>query len=228
MPRVAIFGLGQFGRALAEALTNQGAEVLAFDTNPELVEDIKDRVAMAVTLDSTDEQALRAVGLEQVQVAIVAMGTNVEANILTSALLKQLGVPRVLARGTTPTQERILQAIGVNKVINVEREMGEAVASTLAIGDVHRYLTLAAGHSLVEVDVPPHLVGKSIEETQLRQRYGVNIVAVKRRTPDIDERGRRILREEISIVPKPSDALEEGDSLVLAGKNSDIQALLRG
>jgi len=228
MPRVAVFGLGQFGRALANALTNQGAEVLAFDTNPELVEDIKDRVAMAVALDSTDEQALRAVGLEQVQVGIVSIGENVEANVLTAALLKQLGVPRVFARGTSPVHERILQAIGVNKVINVEREMGEAIAATLAIGDVHRFLNLAAGHSLVEMDVPPHLVGKSIEEAQLRQRHNVNVVAVKKRIPDIDERGRRILREEISVVPKPSDAFEEGDLLVVAGANDDIQALLRG
>jgi len=228
MPRVAVFGLGQFGRTLAEALTNQGAEVMAFDTSAERVEDIKDRVAMAVELDSTDERALRAVGLDQVQLAIVTMGTNIEANILTSALLKQLGVPRIFARASTAIQERILKAIGVNKIINIEREMGEAIATTLAIGDVHRFFTLATGHSLVEVDVPPYLVGKTIEEMQLRQRHNVNVVAVKKRAPDVDERGRRTLREEISVVPKPNEAFEEGDLLILAGENADIQALLKG
>ncbi|HPD14185.1 MAG TPA: TrkA family potassium uptake protein [Planctomycetota bacterium] len=228
MPRVAVFGLGQFGRTLAEALTNQGAEVMAFDTSAERVEDIKDQVAMAVELDSTDERALRAVGLDQVQLAIVTMGTNIEANILTSALLKQLGVPRIFARASTAIQERILRAIGVNKIINIEREMGEAIATTLAIGDVHRFFTLATGHSLVEVDVPPYLVGKTIEEMQLRQRHNVNVVAVKKRAPDVDERGRRTLREEISVVPKPNEAFEEGDLLILAGENADIQALLKG
>ena len=182
---------------------------------------------MAVQLDSTDERALRAVGLEQVQTAIVAMGTNIEANILTAALLKQLGVPRVLARATTPIQERILRAIGVNKTLNIEREMGETIATTLAIGEVHRFFTLAPGHSLVEIDVPPHLVGKTIEDAQLRQRHNINIVAVKKMRPDVDERGRRTLREEVRIVPKPSDPFEEGDLLIVAGENDDIQALLR-
>jgi len=228
MPRVAVFGLGQFGTSLAEALTSQGAEVLAFDADPERVEELKDQVAMAVELDSTDERALRAVGLEQVQVAVVAMGSNVEANILTAALLKQLGIPRILARANTPIQERILRAIGVNKIINIEREMGESIATTIAIGDAHRFFTLATGHSLVEVDVPQHLVGKTIEELQLRQRHNVNVVAVKKRIPDVDERGRRTLREEISVVPKPSHAFEEGELLILAGDNRDIQALLRG
>lgn len=226
MPRIAIFGLGQFGTTLAEVLTNQGAEVLAFDTDPERVEAVKDRVAMAVQLDSTDERALRAVGLDQVQTAVVAMGTNIEANILTAALLKQLGVPRVLARATTPIQERILRAIGVNKTINIEREMGETIATTLAIGEVHRFFTLAPGHSLVEIDVPPRLVGKTIEGAQLRQRHNINIVAIKKMRPDVDERGRRTLREEVRIVPKPSDTFEEGDLLILAGENDDIQALL--
>ena len=228
MPRVAVFGLGQFGTTLAEALTAQGAEVLAFDTDPERVEAIKERVAMAVQIDSTDERTLRAVGLEQVQVAIVAMGTNIEANILTAALLKQLGVPRILARASTPIQERILRALGVNTIINIEREMGESIATTLAIGDVHRFFTLATGHSLVEIDVPARLVGKSVEDAQLRQRHTVNIVAIKKRRPDVDERGRRVLREDITLVPKPSDTFEEGDLLILAGENDDIQALLRG
>jgi trk system potassium uptake protein TrkA len=228
MPRVAIFGLGQFGTSIAEALTNQGAEVMAFDTDPERVEAIKDRVAMAVVLDSTDERALRAVGLDQVQVAVVTMGEDIEANILTSALLKQLGIPRILARATTPTQERILRAVGVNKTINLDREMGEAVAATLAAGDVHRFFTLATGHSLVEIDVPEALLGRTVEQAQLRQRYSVNIIAIKRRKPDVDDRGRRTFREKIDLVPKPTDTFNEGDVLILAGENEHIQALLKG
>ncbi len=97
MPQIAVFGLGQFGRAIAESLTRKGVEVMAVDANEEAVDDVKDLVALAVTLDSTDERALRAVGLEQVQTAIVTMGTSTLASILTSALLKALGVPRVIA-----------------------------------------------------------------------------------------------------------------------------------
>jgi trk system potassium uptake protein TrkA len=223
-----VFGLGQFGTTIAEALANQGIEVYAFDMKRENIEDIKDRVSVAVVLDSTDERALRAVGLEQVQVAIVAMGTNIEANILTTALLKQLGVPRILARATSPLQERILRAVGANKIINIEREMGETVAATLAVGDVHRFFTLATGHSLVEIDVPESLAGKTVEQAQLRQRYSINIVAIKKRVPDVDERGRRTFTEEVNLVPRPADLLNEGDVLILAGENEHIQALLKG
>jgi trk system potassium uptake protein TrkA len=228
MPRVAVFGLGQLGTSIAEALSNQGAEVLAFDSDRERVEAVKERVAVAVVLDSTDERALRAVGLEQVQVAVVTMGTNIESNILTCALLKQLGVPRVMARATTAVQERILRAIGVSKIINVEREMGETIAATLAVGDVHRFFTLATGHSLIEIDTPEALVGRTIEQAQLRQRFNVNIVAIKKRVPDVDERGRRAFREEVNLVPKPSDTFNEGDRLILAGENENIQAVLKG
>ena len=228
MPRVAVFGLGQFGTSLAEALTSKGVEVIAFDNKPELVEDIKDRVSVAVVLDSMDERALRAVGIEQVREAVVTMGTSIEANILTSALLKKLGVPRVISRANNPLQESILRAIGVDKVINVERAMGETIAASLAVGDVHRFFTLATGHSLVEVDVPKSLQGKTIEGARIRQQFNINVVGIKKRVPDVDERGRRTFREKISLVPKPDDTLDEGDVLILAGEDDDIQALLKG
>ena len=228
MPRIAVFGLGQFGTAIAEALTDRGVEVMAFDSKQERVDEIKDRVSVAVVLDSTDERALRALGLDQVRVAVVTMGTNIEANILTSALLKQLGIPRVYARASTPLQEQILRAIRVDKIVNVERDMGEALAATLSVGEVHRFFTLATGHSLVEIDVPHGLIGKTIAQAELRQRHNVNIVAIKKQVPDVDDRGRRTFREEIILVPKPSDTFEEGDVLILAGEDDDIQALVRG
>jgi trk system potassium uptake protein TrkA len=228
MPRIAVFGLGQFGTSIAEALTRKGVEVIAFDVDAQRVEDVKDRVTVSVVLDSTDERALRAVGLDQVHVAVVTMGTNIEANILTSALLKQLGVPRVMARANTALQEGILRAVGVDKVINVEQGMGEAIAASLAVGDVHRFFTLATGHSLVEIDVPRNLYGKTLAEAELRQRYNINIVAIKNRIPDVDDRGRRTFREEIQLVPKPSDILKEGDVLIVAGEDDDIQALVKG
>ena len=227
MPQIAVFGLGQFGRAIAEGLTSRGVEVMAVDIQEEFVNAVKDVVAVPVTLDSTDERALQAVGLEQIHTAVVTMGTNILASILTSAVLKQMGIPRVYARATTPLHERILRAVGVNRIVNVERDMGEALATSLAVGDVHQIFTLATGHSLVEIDLPESLVGKTIEEAQLRQRHNVNIVAVKRKTPHVDERGRRILREQIDLVPKPSDTLDEDAILILAGEDDDIQALLK-
>jgi trk system potassium uptake protein len=228
MAQIAVFGLGQFGRAIAEGLARRGVEVMAVDESEERVNDVKDFVALAVALDSTDERALRAVGLEQVQTALVTMGTNTLASILTSALLKNMGVPRVIARSTTALHERILRAVGVERVINVERDMGETLATSLAVGDVHRFFTLSTGHSLVEIDTPESLIGKTIEEARLQERHNIHIVAIKRRRPDVDQRGRRTFRETIDLAPPPTDTLEEGDILILAGQDDDIQSLVRG
>ncbi len=118
--------------------------------------------------------------------------------------------------------------MGVDRVVNVERDMGESLATSLAVGDVHRFFTLATGHSLVEIDTPEALVGKTIAEAQLRQEHNVNIVGIKRRVPDVDDRGRRTFRETIDLVPKPTDTLDEGDILILAGEDDDIQALVKG
>lgn len=225
--QIAVIGLGALGAALARGLSERGAEVIAIDIQKEPVEDLRDLVAVAVTLDATDERALRSLGIENVDTAVVSIGTNVQANLLTATLLKTMGVHHVFARATNRTQERILQAVGVNHVINVEGEMGRMLADRIASPHIELRVPLASGHSVAELKAPGAFTGKTLRELALRRKYGVNLVAIKRRRPEVDEAGRRGFKETVNDIPGADDSLERGDVIVVVGPNDMIDKLPR-
>jgi trk/ktr system potassium uptake protein len=175
----AVIGLGRFGFKLATTLAEKGAEVIAIDSNRALVDEIKDLVSQAVCLDSTDEKALRAVGVQDVDAAVVAIGVNIEASILTTALLRRLGVSRVIGRAMTKLQGQILQEVGAKKVVYLEDQMGEQVAHSLIAPHVRERITLGTGHSLVELMPRKAFIGRTLAEIDFRAKYGVNIIATE-------------------------------------------------
>ena len=223
--QVAVIGLGALGASLARALASRGVEVMAIDSNPDTIQDIKDEVAVAMCLDSTDEKALREALSDDIDAAVVCIGTNVQANLLAVALLKKLGVRSIYARSTTPLQERILHAMGVSNVVNVEEQMGIMLADNLASPHIEAVTPLASGHSIAQMRAPASWVGRSLRQVDVRRRFRVNIVAVKRLVPDVDDQGERFMRAEVNDVPKPEDTFQEGDLLVVVGSNEDIRAL---
>jgi len=223
MRNIAVIGLGGFGSSVARELTEKGVEVLAIDRDRELVEAIKDSVAHAVTLNSTDENALQAVGIKNVDVAVVCIGEDIEANLLTTILLKKMGVHRIWTRALSPLQQEILKMLEVDNVINLEKEMGSFVATSLAASNITRYIPLAKGHSIVEVQVPSEFVGKTLRELDPRNKFSVNVVAIKKMIPAINEQGERILEESIEDVPKPDDILLETDRLLIVGSNKNVE-----
>jgi len=214
MARVAILGLGQFGRTLAEALSRAGFEVIAVDENLERVEALSASVGLAVRMDSTDPAALHAQGIDKVDVAVVCMGTNFEANTLTTLLLRQMEVPRIIARATTPERGRILSLIGATEVVSPEEETARAVARRLAQPNILDYIAVGPNHSVVEMKAPKAFWGKTLAELDLRKRYRVNIIAIKREVGPLP-------------FPGPEDAVLEGDTLVAAGARKDLAALDR-
>lgn len=221
----AVIGIGRFGFKLATTLAEKGAEVIAIDSDRELVEEIKDLVSQAVCLDSTDEKALRAVGVQEVDAAVVAIGLNIEASILTTAILKRLGVSRIIARAMTKLQGQILQEVGAKKVVYLEDQMGEQVARTLIAPHVREHITLGTGHSLVELVPRKEFIGRTIAEVDFRARYGVNIIAIEKRIPRVSERGESTYEVKIDDLPSPNYRIEEGDVLVVVGSNEKIQEL---
>ncbi|MFA7257132.1 MAG: TrkA family potassium uptake protein [Kiritimatiellales bacterium] len=223
MRNIAVIGLGGFGSSVARELTEKGVEVLAIDRDREPVEAIKDSVAHAATLNSTDENALRAVGIKNVDVAVVCIGEDIEANLLTTILLKKIGVHRIWTRALGPLQQEILKMLEVDNVINLEKEMGSFVATSLASAGITRYIPLAKGHSIVEVQVPAEFIGKTLRVLDPRNKFGVNIVAIKKMVPAINEQGERTLEESIEDVPKPDDILEETDRLLIVGSNKNVE-----
>jgi trk system potassium uptake protein len=223
MRNIAVIGLGKFGSSLARELSEKGVEVLAIDRNRESVEAVKDSVTHAATLSSTDEEALRAVGIQNVDVAVVCIGEDIEANLLTTILLKKMGVHRIWTRALSPLQQEIIKMLEIDNIINLEQEMGRIVASSLASTNITRHIPLAKGHSIVEVQVPEEFIGKTLRTLDARNQFGINIVAIKKMIPGINDQGERMMEEFIEDVPKPDDILEETDRLLVVGSDKNVE-----
>jgi trk system potassium uptake protein TrkA len=222
----AVIGLGRFGFKLATTLAEKGAEVIAIDCDRALVDEIKDLVSQAICLDSTDEKALRAVGVQDVDAAVVAIGVNIEASILTTAILRRLGVSKIIGRAMTKLQGQILQEVGAKKVVYLEDQMGEEVARSLIAPQVREHITLGTGHSLVELVPRKAFIGHTIAEIDFRAKYGVNIIAIEKRIPRVTERGESTYEVKVNDLPSPNDRIEEGDILVVVGSNEKIEDLM--
>ena len=222
---VAVIGLGTFGAKTAVRLYEKGAEVVAIDSNNELVEKIKDRVTHAVNLDVTDERSLRSINISDVDVAIVAIGDNIEMSILAVAMLRKLGVGRVIARATGGLQEHVLKEIGASEIVKVEEDMGEIIASKIVAPHVLQRYNFSAGYSLVELRLGKNFEGKTLVESQIRQNYHLNIVALQKRIPYITEDGKSAFKVQINHSPLPMDTIEADDVVVLVGKEENFNKL---
>lgn len=223
MRNIAVIGLGRFGSAVAKALAEKGVQVLALDREREPVDAIKEYVAHAAALNCTDEEALRAVGILNMDVAVVCIGKDIEANLLTTILLRKMGVHRIWTRALSLLQQEMLTMLDVDKVINLEQEMGGIVAASLVSANISRHIPLADGHSIVDAQIPRALVGKSLRAVDPRHTYGVNVVAVIRKTPAINESGERYFEETLEDVPDPDLPLEEDDRLLIVGSDKNVE-----
>ncbi|MCK5073965.1 MAG: TrkA family potassium uptake protein [Bacteriovoracaceae bacterium] len=222
---VAVIGLGTFGEKTAVSLFKKGAEVIAIDKDEILVEKIKDRVTHAIALDVTDERALRSQNISDVDVAIVAIGDNREKSIMAVAMLRKLGVGRVVARATDPLHEHVLEEIGASETIKVEEEMGEIIASKIVAPHVLQRYNFAAGYSIVEIKMGKRYAGKTLVESKIRQNYNLSIVALQKRVPFITEDGKSSYRIEINDCPMPMDVIEQDDIVVLVGSEKNFNKL---
>ncbi len=176
---VLVVGLGRFGGAVAETLAQQGREVLAVERDPLLVQEWSGRLTHVVEADATSEEVLRQLGIDEFQQAVVAIGTGVEASVLTVGALADLGVPDIWAKALTPAHGRILTRVGATHVVFPESDAGVRVGHQVAYG-VLEYLEFDDGFALVRVAPPEEAVGRTLGEAALRSRYGVTVVAIKR------------------------------------------------
>jgi trk system potassium uptake protein TrkA len=222
MERFAVIGLGRFGVRLATSLADAGAEVIAVDRNRELVEDLKDRVTLAVCLDSTDEEALRSQGIDKVDVAVVGIGAAFEESVLTTVILKQIGVPRVISRATTVVRAQILSRVGADDIVNPEQESADRWADRLLAPSVLERTVLADGYSLAQVESPPSFHGRSLTDLAVGTRFKVLVVAIRRRSEDAG--GGAPAREIVLSAPGPNSVVQPGDVLVVIGNDDAIRS----
>ncbi|MBP7050777.1 MAG: TrkA family potassium uptake protein [Phycisphaerae bacterium] len=223
MRRFAVIGLGRFGSKLAIALSMSGAEVIAIDKDRDAVDLIRDQVSHAVRLDSTDEGALRAQGVHNVDVAIIGMGQEgFEAAILTVVTLRQMGVQQIYARAESLTAGEVFEKVGATEVIYPEIESAQRWAYKLIAPQIGEKIDFAPGYSLARIEAPESFDDKTVMDLQLRQKYNVNLVLIKRSD---DSRAKKSEKGPIIAVPMPGTVVYKGDILMIAGSDNDLAKL---
>ncbi|MCD9622469.1 potassium channel family protein [Rhabdothermincola salaria] len=208
--QVLVIGLGRFGASLATSLMGLGYEVLGVDTSPALVQRYSGLLTQTVEADSTDADVLRQLGAGEFPIAVVGIGTGIEASVLTVAALGDLGVPDIWAKAITEPHARILERVGVHHVVFPEAEMGERVAH-LVTGRMMEYLELDPGFALVETTAPTEMLGKSLTELMFRSRYGVTVVCIKPAGG-------------VFTYATPDTVVGEGDTILVAGETARAEA----
>lgn len=208
-----VIGMGRFGYSVATCLAGLGEDVLAVDVDEGRIAEIAPHVTHAVQADSTDEKALKALGIGNFDVAIVSIGTNLQASIMVTMLCKELGVKYVLAKAQSNLHAKVLYKTGADKVIFPERDMGFRVAHNLSASNVLDYMEIAGDLRIVEIMAIPAWTGKSLIELDFRVRYDVNIIAIKKSG------------EDMNTAPKGTDEIELSDSLIVVGEKNAIEKL---
>ena len=207
-----IIGLGRFGLSVAKTLYDLGNDVLAIDMDEDLVQEISDNVTHAVQLDATDENALRSLGIRNFDVAVVTIGSNIQASVMVTLLVKELGVKYIIAKGHSDLHAKVLYKIGADRVVLPEKDMGVRVAHNLVSDSILDYIELSADYSLMEIKALDEWQDKSLSELRLRSEYGINVVAIKS-------------DEEINISPSADDKVEVGDVIVAIGSADELRKL---
>ncbi|GIO85731.1 potassium transporter Trk [Paenibacillus faecis] len=205
----AVIGMGRFGLSVAKALSGMGFDVLAIDSDEQRTQAVSNIVTHAVSADSTDEEALRALGIRNFDVVVVAIGEDIQSSILTTLILKDLGGPLIVVKAQNELHGKVLNKIGADKVIFPERDMGLRVAHHLTSPNVLDYIELSDEYSIVELRVTQAMVGQNLKELNVRARFGCNVMAIKRGT-------------KMNISPSSTDRLTEGDILVVVGEKNDL------
>ena len=207
-----MIGLGRFGSTLARQLCKLGAEVLAMDVHHDLVQQVADDVTHAVVGDAQDKDVLRALGVRDFDCAIVAIGTNLAASVLTVLHLQELEVPSIICKAHDETHSRVLQKLGVNKVVIPEQENAARLARSLNSHNVLDYIELSEDYGILELPAPKSWIGRSLKELHIRAKLGVNIIAV--------ENGQKT-----NVSPSADYVIGEGDIMVVLGDNYSLEAV---
>ena len=212
MKQFVVIGLGRFGASIASTLYGLGNDVLGIDIDEEIIQYMADQITHAVQADATDEGALKALGVRNFDVAIVSIGQDIQASILVTLILKELGLKYVVAKAQNELHGKVLYKIGADRVVFPERDMGVRVAHNLVSTSVLDYIELSPDFSIVEIEPIPEWHDKTLGQLDIREKYGLNIMAIKR-------------NEDVIISPKAKDYIFKGDILFDVGENKDIEKL---
>ena len=212
MKSYAVIGLGRFGSALARQLCKLGAEVLALDVKGDYVQQIANDVTHAVVGDAQDKEVLRALGVRNLDCAVIAIGDNLAASVLITMNLKELGVPYIVCKAHDETHRKVLEKLGVDRVVIPEQENAQRLARSLNSHNVLEYIELSEDYGILEIPAPKSWIGKTIKELNIRAKLGVNIIAVEN-------------DKKTNVSPSADYCIVEGDVMVVLGDNYALEAV---
>ncbi len=208
----AVIGLGRFGSSLATTLMSRGFHVLGIDRSQDIVQKLSEQLTQVVSMDATDEDALKAVDILSFDTVIVAIGSDFESNLMTTVALKSLGARNVVCKASTERQKTILLKVGADRVVLPEQEAGRRLARLMTSPGILDQLELEPGYSITELQVPESLMGHTLAETDLRRRFGITVLVVKR-------------SQQLVVAPPADYTLMDHDLLVVLGSNTNIARL---
>lgn len=212
MKQYVVIGCGRFGQSVAIKLAELGCEVMVVDDSAEIIQNISTKVTYAVQADATDENALKALGIRNFDVAIVTIGSDIQASILVTLMVKELGVKHVVSKAQNPAHAKVLYKIGANRVVFPEKEMGVKVAKSLVSNNVLDLIDLSPDVSIIEIKVREDWVGRSLVDINMRRMYQVSVIAIKR-------------EDGLDIDIEPDRVLLHNDILVVIGNNANLRKL---
>jgi trk system potassium uptake protein TrkA len=224
MRQFAIIGLGTFGFKLATSLAKQGLQVLAIDSDRDRVQEIRDLVTEAVVLDATDKAAMDSLDLTEMDMAVVCVG-QLEDSMLISLYLKEIGIEEIVVRALSAEHVKILQLLGVSRIVLPEEDMAERLAGSLMTPNIIDHIPLTPGHSIVEVKAPETFWGKTIGDLDVRKRFKVEVIAVKKYVISKLNGQESLDESKTRVIPAASEVISAGDALVVIGKNEDIEKI---
>ncbi|MGL5615545.1 MAG: potassium channel family protein [Sarcina sp.] len=207
-----VVGLGRFGTSVAQTLYGLGNDVLAIDSNEDLVQEISDTVTHAIQMDATDENAVKSLGIRNFDVGVITIGANIQSSIMAALLFKEQGIKYIIAKGNSDLHAKVLYKIGVDRVILPEKDMGVRVAHNLVSSSILDYIELSPDYSIIEIESLREWHGKTIRELSLRAKYGINVMAVKS-------------GNDVNVSPAPEDVIEVNDVIVAIGSAEDLNKL---
>jgi len=207
-----VIGLGRFGSSVARTLYALDNDVLGVDTDEEKVQNISESVTHAVQVDATDENSLKSLGLRNLDVAVIAIGADVQASIMATLIVKDMGVKHIVAKANSELHAKVLYKIGADKVVLPERDMGARVANSLVSSNILDYIELSDDYNIAEIVSPIEWYGKTLLELNIRSNYGLNVMAVKR-------------GEKIEISPDPDYTISENDIIIAIGDSKSLDKI---
>jgi len=219
----AVIGLGTFGYNVALELSKKGIQVLAIDNNPEIIDRISQFVTQALVVDATDERAMSEAGVADCDCVVISIGAGIETSILAILITKELGEKNIIVKCTSQWHLKVAAKLGADTVVYPEFEMAKKLVDGIVTPNILEQIELSKDYNLMEIVAPQEFWGKAIKNSGIRNDYGINIIALRRRTPFINDEGQSDVKEEVKMVPGPEDEILQNDVLVVIGQQESLE-----